>query len=75
MDWGCGIGICTLTYMEQLAEEDLLYSTEDSTEYSVIVSVGKESDRMGRCVCMTGSPCCIAKMITALQINYTSIKP
>ena len=26
------------------------------------------------CVCMTGSVCCIAEMITTMQINYTSIK-
>ena len=46
MDWGFGIGICTPWYMEQLANGDLLYSTENSTQYSVIIYVGKESERM-----------------------------
>ena len=46
MHWGFGIGICTLRYMEQLAKGDPLYSTENSTQYSVIIYVGKESKRM-----------------------------
>ena len=29
---------------------------------------------MDMCLCMTGSFCCAAEIITALQINYTSIK-
>ena len=37
MDWGFGIGICTLRYMEWLATGDLLYSTENSTHYSMII--------------------------------------
>ena len=43
MDWGFGIGICTPRYMEWLANGDLLHSTENSTQYSVIIYVGKES--------------------------------
>ena len=30
--------------------------------------------RIDMCMCMTGSFCCTAEMITALQVNYTSIK-
>ena len=41
MEWGFGTGICTLRYMEQLANRDLLYSTGNSTQYSVIIYVGK----------------------------------
>ena len=37
------IGICTLWHMEWLANGDLLYSTENFTQYSVISYVGKES--------------------------------
>lgn len=37
MDWVFGIGICTLRYMEQLANGDLMYSIENSTQYSVII--------------------------------------
>ena len=45
-----GTGICTVWYMEWLANGDLLYSTEDSTQYSVVISVGKESERECMCV-------------------------
>ena len=37
MDWGSGIGICTLRYMEWLSSGDLLYSTGNSTQYPVII--------------------------------------
>ena len=50
MDWGFGTGICTLRSMEGLANRDLLQSTENSTQYSVIIYVGKESEREGMCV-------------------------
>ena len=45
MDWRFGIGICTLTYMEWLASGNLLYSTENSIQYSVTTYVGKKYDR------------------------------
>ena len=50
MNWG--IGIRTLRYMELLANRDLLYSKENSTQYSVImiIYVGKESEREWICV-------------------------
>ena len=50
MDWEFGIGIGTLRYMEWLANKDLLYSTENSTQYSVIIYVRKESEREWICV-------------------------
>ena len=42
MDWGSRTGIGTLRYMERLANGDLVYSTENSIQYSVIIYVGKE---------------------------------
>ena len=42
---------------------------ENSTQYSVIIYVGKKSERRDMYVCMTESLCCTAEMITALQIN------
>ena len=36
---------CTLRYMEQLAKGDLLYSTENSAQHSVIIYVGKNQNR------------------------------
>ena len=50
MDWRFGIGIRTLRCMERLTNGDLLYCTENSTQYSVIISVGKKSERKWTCV-------------------------
>ena len=41
---GVGIGIFIQLYMEWLANGDLLYSTGNSTQYSVIIYVRKESE-------------------------------
>ena len=49
MDWESGVSICTLSYLELLAIGDLLYSTENSTSYSIIVYVGKECEREWVC--------------------------
>ena len=47
--WGMegyfGIGICTLRYMEWLANRDLLYSKRNSTQYLLMVYMGKESEK------------------------------
>ena len=45
MDRWSRIGICTLRYMEWLANGDLLYSTGNSAQCSGIIYVGKESER------------------------------
>ena len=50
IDRGFGFSICTLRYMEWLANEDLMYGTENSTQYSVIICVKKESEREWMCV-------------------------
>ena len=47
---GFGIGIFALRYMELLAIGDMLYITEKYTQYSVIIYVGKESEREWICV-------------------------
>ena len=49
LDWDFGIGICTLRYMEQLANRDLIYSSENFNQYSVMIYVGKESEREEIC--------------------------
>ena len=65
MDWGFGTDdICTMRYMELLANRDLLYSTENSTQYSAIIYVGKESER--EWIHMPGSLCCTAEIIATL---------
>ena len=50
MDWGLETGIYTLWYMERLANGELLYSTGNSTKYSAIIYIGKESEKEWMCV-------------------------
>ena len=45
MDWGVGIGICTVWYTEWLTNGDLLYSAGNSIQYFVIIYMGKESEK------------------------------
>ena len=43
---------------KQITNKDLLYSTENSTQYSVMAYMGKESKkRVHVCVCKTDSLC------------------
>ena len=45
MDWEFGMGICTLWYMELLANMDLLYSTGNSTQYALTIYMGEGSEK------------------------------
>ena len=63
-----------ITKVHGVANGDLLYNTENSTWYSVIIYVGKESEREWMCVYVFLSPFVVAEIITTLSINYTSIK-
>ena len=45
MDWGFGIGIGTLRAREWLATGDPLCRTGKSAQYSVMIYMGKESER------------------------------
>ena len=47
MRLGFGIGICTLLYRECMVNEGLLSITGNSTQYLVITSMGKESEKQG----------------------------
>ena len=40
-----GINIYTLLYIKQVVNKDLLNSTENSAQYSVITYMGKESEK------------------------------
>ena len=46
MDWGFGTGMCTLRYMTSQ------WQPGNSTHYSVIIYVGKESEKEQMCVCV-----------------------
>ena len=43
MNLETGVDIYTLPYIEQITDENLLYSTGNPTQYSVIAFMGKES--------------------------------
>ena len=45
INWEIGIDIYTLLYIKQITNKDLLYSTGNSTKYSVMTYMGKESKR------------------------------
>ena len=40
-----GINIYTVQYIKQVIKKDLLYSTGNSTQYSVITYMAKESEK------------------------------
>ena len=42
-NWEIGMDIYTLLYIKQIANRNLLYSTENSTQYSVTPYMGNES--------------------------------
>ena len=43
INWDIGIDIYTLLYTKQTTNKDLLYTTGNSTQYSVMTYTGKES--------------------------------
>ena len=43
INWEIGVDINTLLYIKQITNKDLLYSRGNSTQYSVMVYMGKES--------------------------------
>ena len=45
IDWEFGINIYRRLYIRQITNKDLLYSTGNSTQYSVITYMRKESKR------------------------------
>ena len=64
MNWQIETDIYTLLYVKQTTSKNLLYSTENSTQYSVMTYMGKESKRVDRC--MTDSLCCTPETNTTL---------
>ena len=43
--WKTGIDAYTLPYITYITNKDLLYSTRNSTQYSVMAYMGKESKK------------------------------
>ena len=62
-----GIDMYTLLCIKQRTNKDLLYSTGNSTQYSVMTYMGKASkNRVDICICITDSLCCVAETDTTL---------
>ena len=45
INWKIGIHIYTLLYIKQITNKDLLYSTGNSTQYSVMAYMENESEK------------------------------
>ena len=45
INWEIGIDVYTLLHIKQITNKDLLYSTGNSTQYSVMAYMGKESKK------------------------------
>ena len=43
INWETGTDICTLLYIKQITNKNLVCSTGNSTQYSVMAYMGKES--------------------------------
>ena len=50
MNWEIGADIYTLPYIKEMTNKDLLHSTRNSTQYSVMTYMGKESRE--ECICV-----------------------
>ena len=68
MNWEIGINIDTLLCIKLMTNENLPYSTGNSTWCSVMTHVGSKSKKEGRHVCihMADSLCCLAETDTAV---------
>ena len=56
MDWEIGTYLYTLLCIIQITNENLLYSTRSSTQYSGMAYMGRKSQKRGdMCVCITDS--------------------
>ena len=67
INWETGIDIHTLLYINQITNKDLLYSTGNSIQYSVMAYMEKESKKgVGMCICISDSLHCTPETNTTL---------
>ena len=53
INWETGIDIYTLLYIKYITNKDLVYVTRNSTQYSVMTYMGKQSKkRLDICICI-----------------------
>ena len=72
-----GIDTHILLYIKYITDNNDLYSTENSTQYSVMACMEKESEKKKggyMYVCITYSVFHTSETNTKLYINYSSIK-
>ena len=78
INWEIGTDIYTLLNVKQkknkIDNRDLLQSTGNLTQCSVMTYMGKESKRVDICICITDSLCRTPETNTTWSINYVSIK-
>ena len=48
MNWEIGIDIYTLLYIKQITNKNLLYSTGNSSQYSVMAYMGEKSKKISK---------------------------
>ena len=70
INWETGIDTYTLLYVKRVTNKNLLYSTGNSIQYSVMAYMGKDSKkkkkRVDICICITDSLCCTPETNTTL---------
>ena len=66
MNWEIGIDVYTLLCIKQIANENLLYSTGNSTQCSEGDLNGKETQKGDMCIRTADSLCCTPEMSTTL---------
>ena len=66
INWEIGTDIYTLLYIKQITNKDLLYSRGNSTQYSVMTFMGKESKKVVIGIYMTDSLCSTPETNTTL---------
>ena len=69
-----GIDIYTVLYIKQIINNNLQYGTRNSTQYSVMVYMGKQPiKRLDECVCATDSLCYTTETNTVDQPNSNNL--
>ena len=58
--------IYTLIYIKLITNKDLLFSTGNSAQYSVMTDMEKDPKRVDICLCVIDSHCCTSKTYTIL---------
>ena len=69
INWETGIDLYTLLYIKQITNKNLLYSTSNSIQYSVMAYMEKnlkKTKRVDICIYITDSLCCMPETNTTL---------